>query len=149
MTAGIFDIQSPKDFFRSIKISVARYHEAPNKDAQQLLYILMGLVHLREWIAPGYDASRAPDSDAEKFYNLVYEEPSFRLILSLCHRVKHFSFISANEYGENDDFSAEAGKSLGFSSGHFVDGLNVLRHIDKVCALYEREWFAKQGIFIS
>jgi hypothetical protein len=51
MTKGIWDINSEEDFFLSIKRVYQRNKSGKAKSIEDLLYVIMGLNHLREWIA--------------------------------------------------------------------------------------------------
>jgi hypothetical protein len=52
---SVFDIETPEQFFHSI-CSRYRKYQQPVKEGgrttEDLLYVIMGLHHLREWIAP-------------------------------------------------------------------------------------------------
>ena len=54
--SGFFDISSP-DIFQAIKKSINELDEK-FKSTEKLMFIIMGLNHLREWIAPGYDHNK-------------------------------------------------------------------------------------------
>ena len=70
MSVGIFDLNTPQEFFNSICRILNRYKSSHAKDIEDLLYVLMGLNHLREWIAPHYDKMKPPKNPAEDFFNL-------------------------------------------------------------------------------
>jgi hypothetical protein len=89
MAAGIFDLNTPLDFFNSIRQIIKRYKSNKVKDIEELLYIIMGLNHLREWIAPGYDLQKPPKIPEETFSRAIYNTPSHETIRLLCNHSKH------------------------------------------------------------
>lgn len=154
---GVFDIDSPERFFHSISSVFETYKASKAKRTEDLLYIIMGLNHLREWIAPGYKRRQDEKNDAQVFYNRIYSNcRNYVLIKEICNATKHLGDkheirakheTSAN-YGLDiddwPDFDSVSDFDLGPPSGHFVDGDNVIGIIEDVINYYEREWFSKQ-----
>ena len=68
---SVFDILTPVEFLYSIEQSFEKYKAEKQRNIASLLYVVMGLTHLREWIAPGYQCKgkckKAPRNDEEKF----------------------------------------------------------------------------------
>jgi hypothetical protein len=87
--SGIFDLKTSEEFFSTVLRVYDRYQQSNAKDVEDLLYVLMGLNHLREWIAPGYSNTTPPGRPEEIFYNEIWKTFSFRTINSLCNRTKH------------------------------------------------------------
>src|SRR5712691_10155374 len=91
LRAHFFDVNSPAQFFRSLTRTAERLQNRKVKETDRLIYLIMGLVHLREWIAPGYDRQSRPSFPGEHFYNAIYELPDFKLLQALCNRSKHMA----------------------------------------------------------
>ena len=81
--SGIFDLKTSEDFFNTILRVYDRYQQSNTKDVEDLLYVLMGLNHLREWIAPEYNYKTVAEKPEEIFYNEIWETSSFQIINSL------------------------------------------------------------------
>jgi hypothetical protein len=149
MAAGIFDLNTPSQFFDSIRRILDRYKSSNAKDIEDLLYVLMGLNHLREWISPGYDPfKRQPQNPQEHFYNAIWENHSFKKIKALCNRTKHLQPISEKTSSTHgiplDDWpnvDAVRNFDLGPPSNYFVDGENVIEVIDEIVRFYQDNWF--------
>jgi hypothetical protein len=153
MAAGIFDLNTPLDFFDSICRIFKRYKSSNTKEVEDLLYVIMGLNHLREWIAPGYDEPKKnpPQNYGEVFYQAIWDTKSFKTINDICNRTKHLSrkcMEISTQYGipvdDWPDVDAVRDFDLGPASDYFVDGRNVIDIIDEVVEFYERKWFLKK-----
>lgn len=157
----IFDIDSPEDFFYSINNAWANYKKGKQKSVEILLYVIMGLNHLREWIAPGYNpkcksgkkSRKIPSTDAENFSKAIYDYDSFKIIRGLCNRTKHLKQMKAKTSSEKNvpfddwsDIDAIRNWDKGPASAYSVDGIDVINIIDKVIDFYQIEWFKKKGI---
>lgn len=135
-----FDINSPEAFFYSIKHQVSVLRQAKEKETFRLLYIIMGLNHLREWgTADGRD---------------FFENESFRIINALCNYTKHLRPLRQNietayelegNMLEWQDVLAVQNVFLGPPTAYFVDGRNIMEIIDEVLLVYEKKWFSTQN----
>ncbi len=88
---GIFDITTPEQFFDSIRTIFEDYKSSNAKSVEKLLYVIMGLNHLREWIAPGYNHKNPAQDEAQKFYNLIWDVPSYKIIKEISNLTKHLA----------------------------------------------------------
>ena len=148
---GIFDIEEPSQFFDSILRVFERYKSSRAKNVEDLLYVIMGLNHLREWIAPGYRPDTMPQSSAESFYAEIWdEEPNFQTMNALCNRTKHLASVKAQTSSTHDldidewpDVDSVRSFDLGPASGYQVDGRDVSEVCEEVIAFYQARWFAK------
>ena len=150
---GIFDISTPLDFFSSIEQSFKKYKTEKTKSIELLLYVIMGLNHLREWIAPGYNYEDPPANDAEEFYRLIYSESSYKTINALCNRTKHLNTRDINtssSYGIPFDkwsnFDSVRNIDKGPVTNYFVDDINITEIINDVIDFYKKEWFKKKNL---
>jgi len=72
-----------------------QYIEHPTE--RDFLFLVLGLIHLREWIAesPYFEIERKqkaslPLTAGERFFIEIYDMHSFKVIQELCNRGKHF-----------------------------------------------------------
>lgn len=143
---GVFDIGDGQQFFDSIERCYTFYRSQEIKSTEALLYIIMGLNHLREWIAPGYDTSTAPRTEEERFSRMVYDDPDHVVIRMLCNATKHATrqVNTGTDHEGNvlawPDFLGVADFFKGPPVAHFLDGHQIEVHIEPVLALY-RSWF--------
>ncbi len=150
----IFDIKTPKDLFFHINRTMKDYCGEDEKDAIKLLFLIMALNHLREWIAPEYKKDSrgnwpAADTTEKQFSKRIYELPVFGTIRKLCNKSKHINrdprtgsthILTIDEWKDIDSV-------LKFNNGpatdYFVDGGNVIDIINTVINFYKTEWFDK------
>ena len=149
--SGIFDLKTPEEFFSTVLRTYDRYQESNAKDVEDLLYVLMGLNHLREWIAPGYSHITPPGRLEEVFYNEIWNTSSFKIINSLCNRTKHLNTVCGTTSSSHDipfddwpDVDAVRHFDLGPASMYLVDGQDVAEIINDVIAFYRTRWFERK-----
>ncbi|MCL5801952.1 MAG: hypothetical protein M1283_05475 [Gammaproteobacteria bacterium] len=128
-----FDINSDEAFFRSLQRAASKFQTPKVKDTASVLYLLMGVNHLRDWICPGFNPKeQKPVTPEQHFYVAIYSLPEFRIVNSLCNRSKHMGRMPyrleatygamIDEYPEIDSvFDFDNGPPLGYS----VDGRDV------------------------
>ena len=153
----IFDINSEKILFFLINRTMKRFSGEREKDVTKLLFLIMALNHLREWIAPGYKKVNGKfppaNTEKEKFFLDIWECSEFRTINKLCNNTKHIDEEQnpQNTYSEHgltiDELEGEIDDLLDFDKGpainYFVDGENVIDIINTVIDFYKIEWFEK------
>ena len=146
---NLFDIQSAKSFFDSIVNVRKKYSSGNTKNIEQLLYIIMGLNHLREWIAPGYKHKNSPTKPEHHFFKKIYENQEFKKIKSICNRTKHLSespyqttVQHSDKLADWDNLSAAKTLGSGVPIDYYVEGRNVLDSIDEVIDFYNSNWFS-------
>jgi len=148
---NLFSIQSAKSFFDSIVDTRKKYSSENTKNIEHLLYIIMGLNHLREWIAPRYKHTDTPTEPAHYFFNDIYKVPEFIIINSICNRTKHLSTSPHETTVEYSDKLASWNSlndvkilSNGVPTDYYVDNNNVLSLIDTIISFYDSNWFSQQ-----
>lgn len=145
----IFDIKSSEEFFSSVLRIYDRYQRSNEKDIEDLLYVLMGLNHLREWIAPRYKPKTQPSKPEEAFSKEIYSLPSFTIIRSLCNRTKHMTKVIATAsshdipFDDWTDIDAVRNFDLGPASKYLVNERDVIEILDDVIAFYKAKWFER------
>ncbi len=152
-----FDINSAKDLFSLIKITMKDFCNKEEKDAAKLLFLIMALNHLREWIAPGYKPNNGnwpPANTPEKRFsqNIYVNCPEFDTIRELCNKTKHFREkrnpkITHSEHNplvdDWKDFDSVKSVDKGPVMNYFVDGENVINIMGAVINFYNTEWFER------
>jgi len=153
--SAIFDINSDEAFFRSLCRAAEELKASKVKSTDCLLYLIMGLNHLREWIAPEFGPNKQkPITHAEKFYVALWKIPEFKIINAICNRSKHMATISFPlevQYGANfddwPDFDSVNDFDCGPPLAYFADGRNLMDVIDVVICFYKKYWYCPQSDF--
>lgn len=148
MKKGIFDLNTPEEFFQSICRILERYKISTAKNIEDLLYVLMGLNHLREWIAPGYDWKNPPKSPNEEFFQSIYKTSEFKTVNALCNRTKHLIPIREEISSEHDlkiddwpEIDSVRNFDLGPALNYLIDGKNITNVLDGLVEYYNENWF--------
>lgn len=151
---SIFDLNDPHAFFHSIKYQLIQYEEETTRSTEDILYVIMGLNHLREWIAPDYKFDNtakvwpAPKTEAEAFSKRIYDTPEFKIVRSLCNQTKHpkNKVLTSTLHGANIDdwknWDAVVDFDLGPPTRHFVNGIPIEEILRPLVTEYE-SWFQK------
>ena len=150
----IFDIENAKDLFDVVEKRFKDYCGDPEKRTEDIIFIIMIVNHLREWIAPEFGPTskdKCPDAktDAEKFSRKLYDDTKFTVIRELCNGTKHAKKSPATtmEYETNilkwSNLLAVKNIFKGVPYSHLVDGQPIETFIAPIVELY-RAWFAGQ-----
>ncbi len=103
-----FHLTSANDFFYCLESTLARYKKSKVKRVEDLFFLVMGLAHLREWIAPGYKYKQTAKTVAQHFYNDIYKIEDFKTVQALCNGIKHLEVEhSDNHPVPNTSYSAD------------------------------------------
>ncbi len=147
-----FDIESADQLFGLLKAVASNLTSTRGKRTQDLLFLVFGLTHLREWIAPAYDPKQVPATPEEQFYQQIFELDEFNILRALCNRSKHMSRSESAMgalYGATIDDWPEIDFVTDFDRGppmaYFVDGHDVEDVIRTVIKFYDENWFHKRG----
>lgn len=146
-----YDIESSQQLFDLLKTAAKNFSSSKGKRTQDLLFLVFGLTHLREWIAPDYDPKNIPVLPEEKFYQEIFDIDEFNILRSLCNRSKHMvcsdSAMGAL-YGANISDWPDIDSVRDFGRGppiaYFVDGQDVEDILRVVIRHYEK-WFQQVG----
>lgn len=142
-----FDISSAKSLFGLIKIVSTSFFTSKEKRPEELFFLIFSLAHLREWIAPNYCHKNEAKSKGEVFFNTIFENPQYKIILSLCNHAKHLDIkhITKTEHNipfdEWENIDKVHNFDLGPVSHYFVDEQDLNTIIQNVIDFYEQEWF--------
>jgi hypothetical protein len=158
--SGLFDIRTAEAFFASAVSKFKKYQDPTKqtKSTEDLLYIIMVLAHLREWIAPGFEFSKeavAQDSAQQFGIDLFNTCPAFKDLKAICNATKHFNTIQTTASGglnidEWESFDDVLSFDNGPATDHFIQtkrgNLTVEFYVsdlvETVIAKYE-EWFSQ------
>jgi len=149
-SAYFFDLESPEALFRLLTQVEKRFRERKNKRVEELLLLVFGFTHLREWIAPGYSPENSPQTPEERFYREIFGVPEFNLLRHLCNRSKHMAAtrsahgaLHGSTIDEWEDLDSVQSMARGPALAYFVDGRDIEDVIAAVRRFYERNWFEK------
>ena len=149
---SFFEIETARDLFNVLEMKLNAYCGRPQKDAEDILLILMICNHLREWIAPKYHPDQNHNwppakTPAQKLSKAVYDHPDFSIIRNLCNGTKHASKTKRTDINYEQNMFAWANllavKNLlkGVPTAHIVDGKPIEDIVKPVVAMYEN-WFS-------
>ena len=146
-----YDIESAEQLFGLLKAVAESFTSGRGRRTQDLLFLVFGLTHLREWIAPGYDPKRPPATPEETFYQKIFELREFNVLRDLCIRSKHMSpseGVMGTLYGADIDDWPDIDSVTDFDRGppiaYSVDGDDVDDIIRAVIRFYDENWFDKR-----
>src|SRR6266705_2727742 len=115
-----FDIHSAEALFALLKSIKDSFASSRAKRTQDLLLLVFGLTHLREWIAPDYDLRRLPQTREDAFYEEIFRLEEFNILRLLCNRSKHMSQavgVMGTLYGSRIDDSPDIDSIADFDRG--------------------------------
>lgn len=148
---GIFNIHSAEEFYDSIRYALERYQKSPAKKVETLFFIVMGLNHLREWIAPDYNHKAEPTTPEEKFYNDIFYNKDFKTIKALSNGSKHLqagpktTYESGLPISEWPDMGSLKSISEGPPSAFYVKNEEISIILERVLNFYSARWFDDQS----
>lgn len=148
---GIFDLENPRDFFESIKSTFKGYKLDHAKDVAMLLYVIMGLNHLCEWIKNSSYPDQQSRAAAQKFYKWIFLQNEYKTIKELSNRTKHLKRVAEATGSDRGVMMSDwqplarvKSLALGVAKDYTVDGGNVIDLLETVVDFYESEWFSMQ-----
>ena len=140
---AIFDITRPDQFFIIIEQTFRDYQTADRvKSTKDILFVIMGLNHLREWIKKWPSAH----PDANEFSDRLLKDTDYGMINSLCNGIKHIcqAPTTSTIHDTTMDEWTNVDDVLDFDKGpptaHFIENEPVEAVIQRVIDLY-KEWF--------
>lgn len=152
----MFDINTAEDLFFHIREALKSFSGNRGKNVRELLFLVMALNHLREWIAPGYKRDHKgvwpiTNGKNEEFFLDIWKLPEFKTINKLCNGTKHCIVKNPKttdvEYGLPIDEWSDIDGVQDFDSGQpqrfEVDGVNVETVMKTVQEYYSKNWFDK------
>lgn len=149
---GFLDLQLPEHLFYSLERAFERYQRSKAKAVEDAFFLIFGLAHLREWIAPGFKDERkrrAAATKAEEFFEAIFATDGYRLVLDLCNHAKHqteplprtFKVQFGLPIDEWPDVLAVRSIDDGPPSGYSVDGRDLGEVFGEVLNFYKERWF--------
>ena len=153
MASGLFEIRDASAFFVVVKGAFEEFLSTNAKKPAQLLLLILGLAHLREWIAPGFKRTAPPKNQAEEFVTRLWENPDYQTVVLLANHAKHQRRMALPEtqttrYVEMmDDRDTPIDSWLDFDDGptsSYEYGDRDLEDIfSALMDFYEKGWFSR------
>lgn len=147
-----FHLTSPKDLFYCLENALAQYQKSKAKRVEDLFFLIMGLTHLREWIAPGYDYNQTQTTTAHALYHDIYATEEFKTIQALCNGLKHLKHAPRTSYSAGlpiDEWPAPIDAVVKWDDGpptaFYVDGEDVENILQRLVDSYREKWFSEQS----
>jgi hypothetical protein len=149
--AHFFNIESADQLFDLLKIVANRLMTASEKRMEDLLLLVFGLTHLREWIALNYAGKkRKPKTPEEHFFQDIYKLDKFKQLQALCNRSKHMratnhvmGVLHERAGGTGLDVKSASKSDGKLPAGFSVDNDDIEDVIQVVIKFYENKWFRK------
>lgn len=148
----MWSIKDARNFFALIDSQFQQYKNESLKDIVKLIFVIMGLNHLHEWIAPGYRprSSRVPSTYAESFCWCLYHTEEHCIVRRLCNHTKHLTSLKGITTKQNEatlvhwDSMASVPR-LNAPLAYIID-LNGDRRditliLDEAIDFYRKHWF--------
>lgn len=147
---GFLDLDVPDQLFHVLIAAFSRYEADQAKRIDDVFLLVLGLAHLREWIAPGFKGQRTPRNPAERFSEKLYQHEPYRILLYLANHAKHQFrddnlVIRSVHYDKVDDWSEfERANSVddGPVRDYFVGDHDLCDLFHEVLAFYRDHWFS-------
>lgn len=131
--AHLFDIESAEGLYKLLAPAAKTFLAAPAKRTEDLLFLIFGLTHLREWIAPNYSAECPPRTPEERFSDELNRLTSYQLLKDLCNRSKHM----------RKQVAMGPLRRKAETVAYFVEGRDVDDVLRDVLTHYETKWFSR------
>lgn len=147
----IFELRDARVLFQLLEITLDHYESASAKSTKDAMFLLFGLCHLREWIAPGFkfDGRAKPLTAEERFGVALFQHCAcFRQMLDVWNGAKHRSGGAGQTgvtYGlDLDQRDTSVDDWLDFDQGPAsdfeIDGRPLASILGPVLGFY-RTWF--------
>ena len=150
MSGGLFEIRDASDFFGIIVRVLESYRSTYAKRPEDLLLLVLGLSHLCDWIAPGYNPKKAPRNAVEQFAQALSKDPDYQRVRLLANHTKHqersLPETQTSSYVElMDDRDTPIDSWLDFdigpTSAHEYGDRNLSDVFESVAVFYQQHWF--------
>lgn len=152
MASGLFEIRDATAFFAIIAETLHEFRSTNAKKPAQLLLLILGLAHLREWIAPGFKRGAQPANRSERFVEHLWANSDYQTISRLANHAKHQRRAALPEVQTTyhvkliDDRDTPIDSWLDFDKGPASSNEYGERDLEDMFSalvnFYEREWFS-------
>jgi hypothetical protein len=147
---GFLDARGATELFIVLERAQHRYLSERGKRIEDAFLLVFGLVHLREWIAPGYKGP-TPRTAAERFSDDLFRFPAYDVLRRFANQGKHqevatdaLPMAQGVHYGLIDDapdFDAMLSMDDGPPVAYIIEGREAGEWFSVVLAFYEQRWF--------
>jgi hypothetical protein len=152
MASGLFEIRDATSFFSIVVGTLREFRLTNGKKPAHLLLLILGLAHLREWIAPGFKKGSHPKNRAECFAERLWENPDYKTVSLLANHAKHqrrgaLPETQTTRYVhviDDRDNSIDSWPDFddGPASNYAYGDRNLEDLFSALVAFYEKEWFS-------
>lgn len=147
---GFLDLDMPHQLFSVLITAFSRYEADKAKRIDDVFLLVLGLAHLREWIAPGFKGKRAPRNPAERFSEALYKHEAYRILLHIANHAKHQFrddnlVIRSVHYDRLDDWpDVDRANSVdaGPVRAYFIGDRDLCDLFHEILAFYRDRWFS-------
>jgi len=146
---GFLELDLPHQLFGVLDSAFQRYRAARSKSIEDAFLLVLGIAHLREWIAPGYKGQRTPRNPAERFSDGLFALDTYQTILHVANHAKHQfrdeNLVTKSVHYTNVDDWPDVDSVGSFDSGpvleHFVGEKRLTDLVEVVLQYYRQYWF--------
>jgi hypothetical protein len=147
---GFLDFDLPEQLFAALERAIQRYKNARIKAIEDALFLVLGLTHLREWIAPGFRGQRAPKYPDERFSERLFQLESYEVLRNVANHAKHQArdhdvAVTSVHYADIDDWP-EIDKVTSFDEGpvggYYIENRELSELFEDVLGFYREQWFS-------
>jgi hypothetical protein len=152
MASGFFEVRDDTDYFGILERVLDAQRVTQAKRTEDFLLLVLGLTHLREWIAPNYVRGNKPKNEAERFAAALLENEDYKLVKDLANHAKHqrrraLPETQTTRYVELwDDRDTPIDSWLDADSGppsaREYGGRDILDVFESVIRFYREHWFS-------
>ena len=147
---GFLDFDVPEQLFAALERTFQCYLTSPVKVIEEALFLVLGLAHLREWIAPGFKGKRKPRIPAERFSEALYSLESYRILLDVANHAKHQNTnhdltITSTHYDNIDewpDFDSANSMDAGPVAEYWIGKRKLADIFEETLRFYRDHWFS-------
>jgi hypothetical protein len=146
---GFLDLDMPDQLFHALIAAFSRYEADHVKRIDDVFLLVLGLAHLREWIAPGFKGRRAPRNPAERFSETLFQHKFYQILLHLANHAKHqfrddnlvIRSVHYDKVNDWPNFDRVNSVDDGPVRAYFVGDHDLCDLFDEVLAFYRDYWF--------
>lgn len=151
MASGFFEVRDESDFFGILERALNAQKATHAKRPEDVLLLVLGLTHLREWIAPKYKEGSTPTTRAEQFASELFKNEDYKTIRLLANHAKHqrrraLPEMQTTRYVEMWDdrdtpIDSWIDADMGPPSAREYGSRDILDVFDSVVIFYRKNWF--------
>jgi hypothetical protein len=150
-----FGVESPRHLLLEIDAALAVLRTSKGTTFRNLFFVLAGLNHLRDWIAPSAAEKlrkrKELTTPGELFYERIHRESSeWGVVNDLCNGLKHFrqdryatSDNASNLLSDWHSMEGVTSLAIGHPQRFTVEGMDILPILEATRNFYVEHWFGQ------